>query len=234
MSDSIVTAFESLLSIPVKRVKIERDDFLHFKSIYQDSRSGIDDEKVFEYYLGYTWLDLKPTDVFMDVACQDCPFAFFVRDSVGCKVYRQDLYYVSNSTNDEDVACDATKLPFPDGALSKMSLFNSFEHFEGDKDIEFIEEAQRVLCKGGKLCIVPLYMGTGYGIEENAGWIDEHGEKQLWGVGARFARTYDAKSFVERVLKHCGNFDYEICVIENPTDISKQIHAQYFAVFERK
>lgn len=127
---------------------IDRVDFLNFTSQYPDSRPGIDQEKLLEYYIGYTWLDLKPDDVFMDIAAQDCPFAHLVRDTVGCRAYRQDLYYLARGIHGSDIDSDAVDLPLPDGSVSKMALFNSFEHFEADRDIRFVQEARRVLRPG--------------------------------------------------------------------------------------
>jgi SAM-dependent methyltransferase len=230
----LLQEIEQQIGKPVPRLQVNEADFSSFKSRYRDTRSGIDDEKLLEYYIGYTCLDLKPADVFMDIAAQDCPFAFFVRDTIGCRVYRQDLFYLKEGVHGEDVGCDATKLPFPDGALSKIALFNSFEHFEGDNDSLMIKEARRVLRPGGKLCIVPLYIADKYFVEEEAGWVDEKGEKHLWGIGARFARTYDPRSFRERVLQHCPGFTYEVYYLENRQEISPQIHMQYFVIFERQ
>jgi hypothetical protein len=229
----LLQEIEKQIGKPVQKIKIDKAAFDLFKSRYVDSRPGIDDEKLLEYYIGYTWLDLQQADIFIDIAAQDCPFAIFVRDTIGCRVYRQDLHYLKDTHLPEDISCDAVHLPFSDGALSKIALFNSFEHFEGDKDILMIKEAQRVLRSGGRLCLVPLYIGDKYFVEEDAGWVDEKGEKHLWGIGARFARTYDPLQFKERILQHCENFSYQIFYLENWSAISPIIHMQYFILFER-
>jgi hypothetical protein len=44
----------------------------------------------------------------------------------------------------------------------RMALHCSFEHFEGDADIRFLQEARRVLRSGGRVCILPLYLSTEY------------------------------------------------------------------------
>ena len=53
-------------------------------------------------------------------------------------------------------------MPLKSGCVSKMALHCSFEHFEQDVDIRFIKEANRIPGKGGKLCIIPLYLFNKY------------------------------------------------------------------------
>jgi hypothetical protein len=86
--------FEDLIGGAIDSVEIDRDDFSGFKAIYHDARGMIDDAKLVEYYISYRWLDLGPDDTYIDVAAQDCPFAFFVQDRFGSTVYRQDLYHL--------------------------------------------------------------------------------------------------------------------------------------------
>ena len=128
----------------------------------------------------------------------------------------------------------ATALAFSDGALSKIALHNSFEHFEGDSDIRFLREAARVLRPKGKVCIVPLFVGLQFRIETEAGWIDEQGKKHLWGVGARFSRTYDPASLDERVLKNCHDFDVTWYIVENAYEIDAGCYLRYFLLLEKR
>ena len=225
---------ESLLGARFRRVRIDASRFAEFRSRYSDPREGADAEKLLEYYVSYTWLELERSDVFMDVAAQDCPFAFFVRDTIGCRVYRQDLYYLQPGVHGEDVGGDATALPFPAGSLSKLALHNSFEHFEGVADIRFLHEAARVLRPGGKVCIVPLFVGPEYRVETESGWIDEQGRKRLWGVGARFARTYDPPMLEERVLRSCEAFTVTAYLVENAGDLDARCYLRYFLLLTRK
>jgi SAM-dependent methyltransferase len=201
---------------------------------YPDPRPWVDAEKVLEYYISYTWLDLGPSDVFMDVAAQDCPFAFFVRDTVGCRVYRQDLYHLRQGVHGADVGGDATALPFRAGALSKLALHNSFEHFEGDADLRFIREAARVLRPGGKVCIVPLFVGEEYRVDTESGWIDARGKKHLWGVGARFARVYDPPALETRILGECGEFDVTVYLMENAPELDPACYVRHVLMLERR
>ncbi len=196
--------FEKAWGISITRFLIDKDDFIKFKNSYEDSRSGIDDQKMLEYFIGLKILSpFSKDDIFIDAACQDCKFNEYIEKTFGCKAYRQDLYYLQEGINGRDIGGDATNLPFPNASITKLALFNSFEHFEENKDIALILEAERVLKKAGKLLIVPLEIGESHFEESDAGWIDESGKKHLWGVGARFARTYDVKTFKSRILDNC-------------------------------
>ena len=71
----------------------------------------IDDAKLIEYYISYRWLDLGPDDTYIDIAAQDCPFAFFVRDTFGCQAYRQDLFYLEKGIHGSDIGGNAAPDP---------------------------------------------------------------------------------------------------------------------------
>ncbi len=231
--DPFDVRFGEILGKPIQPVRLDQAAFEEFKAHYEDNRA-IDDEKRLEYYLSTQWLQFSRDDVFIDIAAQDCPFAFFVRKTFGCLAYRQDLYYLNPGIHGSDIGGDAANLPLPDGAITKIALHNSFEHFEGDSDTCFVHEAQRVLAHGGRMCIVPLFIAESYGEEKDAGWIDAQGVKHLWGVGARFARHYDLEQFKQRVLDHCAKFDVTVYRVEDATQVASGAYLQYFAVFQKR
>lgn len=217
---------------PVEPVSIDLEDFAAFKRLYVDDRPMIDDAKRVEYYISYRWLDIGPNDVFIDVAAQNCPFAFFVRDHFGAKAYRQDLYYLEKGIHGDDIGGNAAKIPLPTGSVTRIALYNSLEHFEGRSDSRFVKEAQRLLAVGGKLLVVPLFIGEEYSTVDNDGWIDEDGRKHLWGVGARFARWYDPDHFEKRVLKKAPKLDPYFYFVENAAEVHPHVYP-YFVIFER-
>jgi hypothetical protein len=77
-------------------------------------------------------------------------------------------------------------------------------------------------------------VGPQYRVETEAGWIDEQGQKHLWGVGARFARLYDPESFEERVLRHREAFAVTAYLVENARDLDERCYLRYFLLLERK
>jgi len=65
---------------------------------------------------------------------------------------------VFSGFNGNTIGGNATDMLITDGVATKMALHCSFEHFEGDEDIRFIKEADKVLRGEGKMCILPLYL----------------------------------------------------------------------------
>ena len=232
MSIGFRDRFEQLLGLPIISVEIDRADFARFKTDYVDTRGMIDDAKMVEYYISYSRLDLGPEDTYIDVAAQDCPFAFFVESHFGSKSYRQDLYYLKRGIHGSDIGGNAARIPLPAGSVSKISLHNSLEHFEGKSDIKFMREASRLLRPGGRLLVVPLFIGEVYSTLNDAGWVDEDGVKHLWGVGARFARWYDLPAFKSRILDRTPAMAVEVFHVDNAAEIHPDC-CPYFAVFEK-
>jgi len=228
-----IKQIEDLINHSVNRIQVDVEDFNKFKLMYKDGRAGVDDQKLLEYYISYKYLDLQPSDTYIDIAAQNCPFAFFAREKFGCKIYRQDLYYFKKGIHGYDIGGDAANMPLKDETISKISLHNSFEHFEEDSDIQFIQEAQRVLTVGGKLAIIPFFFEDKYRIEQDSGWVDEKGKKHLWGEGARFSRMYDVEQFNKRIIQNSTTFKVQFYVIDNIQDISRDCYGNIFVIFEK-
>lgn len=229
-------SFEQLHRITgnaVQSVRLSPAEFAEFKSMYIDKRHGIENQKLLEYFISYKFLTFIPSDVYIDIAAQDCPFAIFIHEKVGCQTFRQDLYYMKKGIHDYDIGGDASHLPLKEEVVSKISLHNSFEHFEGESDINFIREAQRVLLVSGKMIIVPIFFEEKYRIEKDAGWLDSTGEKHLWGKGARFSRYYDADHFEKRIVQNSPSFKIQFYYIENILEMGPGCYGQLFAIFEK-
>jgi len=73
-----------------------------------------------------------------------------------------------------DLVCDGYDLPFRDGSLSHLVLFDVFHHLHAPN--AFLQEAQRVLAPGGRLILFEPYMSWSsypvYGLlhHEPVGW----------------------------------------------------------------
>jgi SAM-dependent methyltransferase len=55
-----------------------------------------------------------------------------------------------------DLVCDGYELPFQDGSLSHLVMFDVFHHLEAPA--AFLKEARRVLSPGGRVVVFDLYM----------------------------------------------------------------------------
>jgi hypothetical protein len=217
---------------PVVPVRLDLDEFADFKTWYRDERDFIDDMKLIEYHISLKWLAFEANDVYVDVAAQNCPFAPFVHDRFGTKAYRQDLYYMDHGVHGTDIGGSASHIPLRKGSVTKMSLHNSLEHFEGRSDTGFIREAQRLLSPGGKLIVVPLFIRDRYSEVRDDGWIDSEGVKHLWGIGARFARWYDPAQFQRRIVSRAQKLTATVYYAENIHEVHPSCYP-YFALFEK-
>jgi SAM-dependent methyltransferase len=187
-------------NIPVFDWPFDETGFECFKNRYRDERGLIDDAKLTEYFISEQFLQFRDADIGIDVAAQDCPFAEYLRKTYGSRTFRQDLYYMKPGVRGWDIGGSASALPFLDNTVAAIMLHNSLEHFEGEQDSLFIKEAERILRPRGCVCIVPFFISEKYNEDHEAGWLDEHGIKHLWGVGARFSRSYDVEQFQQRIL----------------------------------
>lgn len=230
MSDSMLSA---LTNKQPTRFQVTEQDFKAFRASYIDPRAGATEEKYLEYFVAWSLFRFQPGDIYIDIASQDCPFNQFIGQKFGIEAFRQDLYYLANSKDAYDVSGDACSLPFPDNYFTHMSLFNSFEHFEDDRDTAFIIEAQRVLRPGGRLLLMPLEIGLEYSIETDAGYVDAQGVKHLWGVGARYARTYDVAAFRTRVIEPARQLSPELYEIEDQWPRAADCYARWFMMFRK-
>jgi hypothetical protein len=96
----------------------------------------------------------------------------------------------------------------PDGFADGLAAHCSFECFEGDADIQFIESTSRVLRPGGHCAILPLYLEHEYFIATSP-LCDQHGvridadAKRVWRDDeyvVPFSRHYSPEAFVARIL----------------------------------
>jgi hypothetical protein len=219
--------FEEVLQKPIVDIPFDQDYFDLFKACYKDGRYLVDDAKLTEYYLSTRMLHFSG-GIYLDIAAQDCPFAHFVSSFFGCDSFRQDLYYIEQGVHGKDIGGDACeKLPFEPGQVSYVTLHNSFEHFEDDRDTRLLQNMETIMKVGGIMIIVPFYVGDHYAEITDAGWVDEHGTKHLWGIGARFSRMYSAQSFKERVLDHSQLYFTMYSLIGGP------LSPYYFLIAEK-
>ena len=159
----------------------------------------------------------------------------------GCTVFLQDLRF-NEGLNGNVIGGDASNMPIEDGFATKMALHCSFEHFERNSDIVFIKEASRVLRKGGKLCIIPLYLFNKYAIQTDPavlpfGGISFDKDAVLYcakGWSERHGRFYDVRHFVSRIVKNMEELNLTIFVVENEKKVDPSCYVKFIALFEKE
>jgi len=83
---------------------------------------------------------------------------------------------------------DAVQTSFPSGSFDLITCISAVEHFPGDGDIQFMQEANRLLSDGGR-----LFVSFGIGREYQEGhwsWM--------------FCRTYDEEAVGRRIVDPSG------------------------------
>ncbi len=196
-------------------------------------------EKALEHYVGAKLLELKKNDILIDVAASNSPWFEISERLYGCTSYALDLVFPPG-INGKKIGADATKMPLPDGFATKMALHCAYEMFEGDADIRFLPEAYRVLAKGGKMVILPLYMHNFYfadssPLSDRRG-LDYQGAIRVWrddGHRVRFSRKYSVEAFKKRVVSNLCGFKLKIYYIENEKEVSPICYLKFAAVFEK-
>ena len=197
-------------------------------------------QKSLEHYVASRLLDLGPDDVFIDVACASSPAPEIYEELFGCVVYRQDLIY-PEGIHGNVIGGDAASMPIDAGFASAMALHCAFEHFEGDADTRLIREAARVLCTGGRLCVLPLYMNETYAIQTDTrvlhmGDVSFEPEAIVYDArnyGQRHGRFYDVDQLARRVGSHLGPLTLTIHHVVNAHEVDPSCYLRFAAVFEK-
>jgi len=228
-------------TIDIINYRINKDEFIHYLTRwnYQKFYNKSSTEKAMEHFVSMKLLDFEKKDVFVDIASSNSSFPKIVEETYGCMVYKQDLWY-PQGINGQVVGGDACALPFPDHSLTKMTLHCSFEHFEGNADIRFIIEADRVLKEGGKLCIIPLYLSEEYfnltdPTVDRTGLVFDNGAEIREAVGFenRFARHYNIEQLKERIFNNCNVLKPVIYFLENEKILDDSCYLKYILLLEK-
>jgi len=194
-------------------------------------------EKSLEHYLAAQFLCLCAEDVYIDIAGEHSPVPEIYHRLFGARCYRQDLSYPAGIHGDR-IGGDAACMPIPAGFASKLALHCSFEHFEGEADIRFLREVERVLRPGGIACFVPLYLAEEYAIQTDpVVAVSKHVEFEqgvilhcAQGWGNRHARFYDPPQLCARVIRHLGHLKMTLYRITNATSVDPSCYVRFAMV----
>ena len=211
-----------------------------FHGYYNGGKASNFIEKALEHYLAAKLLNLSEDDIYIDIASANSPVPEIYSRLFGCKVYRQDLVYPAG-IHGNAIGCDAGNMPVGDNFATKIALHCSFEHFEQDADIRFIQEASRVLKKGGKVCILPLYLFNKYSIQTDPRrWprdgISFDDDAVLYcaeGWGERHGRFYDVPHLKSRVINNLKGLQLTVYYILNEKEVAPSCYIKFMALLEK-
>lgn len=196
-------------------------------------------EKSLEHFVASELLGLNKEDVYIDIASENSCVPAVYGALFGCKSYAQDLSFPKGLHGDR-IGGSAANMPVPDGFATKMALHCSLEHFEEDADMDFIKESSRVLKKGGRCCIVPLYLFDRYAIQTDPGVSNkEDFEKDAVvycakGWNNRHGRFYDPEHLKSRIIDNLKETSFNIFRITNAKEIDSSCYARFALLFEKK
>jgi hypothetical protein len=238
------------LSVELKPCAVDLDGFQSHVSSFDYPRTyaagplaegGFRENKLIEYFIALQILKVEPRQVILDVASEYSIFPTMVRQVYGATVFRQDLIYPPGVHGDR-IGGSAAAMPVGDRFADALVLHNSFEHFEGSADSDFLAESWRVLRPGGTVVIVPLFVSDQYCIVTDP-LTDRHGIQ--WDRGARvielpgwhnrFGRFYSATALEQRVLGPAASrgYDVEILHLVNVKDVHPQATTHFCLVLRK-
>jgi len=214
----------NVLGIPLRTERIDVNDFENWRkehSALDDQYKGRGDtavEKVLEHYLSMKHLPVVAGEVLIDMAAAGSKFADVLTKTSGKTCYKLDSAYPPGIFSNR-IGADVAHTGLPDSFADVLTFHCAFECLQGNADILFIEEAKRILKKGGHWGIIPLYLDQRHFVKlgpkndlrnikltENEFWVWRDDAF----LASPFSRHYSPQSFAQRIISNCGGFNYEI------------------------
>lgn len=201
-------------------------------------------EKSLEHYLSILLINPKPGMIGIDIGSCQSVLPDLGKRVYGVQYFKQDLEYPNGIHNDR-IGCSADDISLPDGSIDFLTLHCTFEHFENNIDICFVKECARLLRRGGRAVIIPLYMNevfcniTGVMIEEDRAKINFDNDADYYCIipewRNRFGRYYSPEVFMKRVWWSAKNCGLEPCLymINNWEAIHKDLWLRWILVLDR-
>jgi hypothetical protein len=220
----------------------------YFPPDYHGGKSGgVWHEKLLEHWISWECLELQnyqANDIYVDVAAAGSPWVKALREKHSIQAYAVDL----GSIGEEYIHLpyyrveNATKMSFADDSIRGMSLHCAYEMFTADDDINLIDEIARVLRKGGKAIILPLYMHTHYCAYASPnffgkGYADAK-SKEYVRINASWipsSRKYNSSVLKERILDRISSLGmtYSLSVLRNKADFGENIYCHFILEIQR-
>ena len=117
--------------------------------------------KALEHALGLELLDFNHVKRYCDVASCASPIQkTFAEHYPQVEFWVQDLMYQDDLPHFQLGGFAQNMSSIPDGSFDALTLHNSFEHFMGNADSDFVREVDRVLSPTGACLILPLYVAA--------------------------------------------------------------------------
>lgn len=186
-------------------------------------------KKGLEFFFSAHILNIESDDILLDAAGGMSNYLKAVKKNSGIN----DLYLTDHifeglqqlTDGIKIVGGDISSIHLENNSISKIACHHAFEHFQAEKDVEFIKEAYRLLKDDGVLVIIPLFLTDIY-VEcwniETSEHFDENSiviiDKTASIPGAdddgHFARFYDMDALKNRIIRLSEKLGFECEIIE--------------------
>lgn len=114
---------------------------------YKETFGNLRHKKILEFFISYKILNPRQEHIFMDAAGGEVGYL----DKLDCKekilqdIKISDLAKKKLGKKINYIEGDASLLPLPDMSVDRISCHHSFEHYQENSDVKFINQVQRVL-----------------------------------------------------------------------------------------
>ncbi|MCA1792873.1 MAG: methyltransferase domain-containing protein [Desulfobacteraceae bacterium] len=198
-------------------------------------------EKSLEHFVAFQLLDIRPEEVFIDLASEHSPVPDIFSRLTGARAYGQDIMYPAG-IHGSRIGGDACSMPVPDGFAHKAALTCSLEHFEQDADTRLFSELARVLRPGGRVVVVPFYLFTepavqtdpAVSVPASVAFDRDAAVFCAQGWGNRHGRFYSPTSFQQRITAPlAGKFRFDVVHLVNAHEVDASVYARFAFVAQR-
>lgn len=198
-------------------------------------------EKYLEHFVSHDLLGLDHMATIVDVASFRSYFPNIMR-AKGHHVIVQDLIF-RPGLNGDVLGGNASAMDLSSSSIDAMTLHCSFEHFEGDSDMEFMRESARVLKPGGRVIILPFYLHQEYLTQADPCFLAT--DEILIDIGAdlvavpgyanRHGRHYSPAAFLNRVHRTAVESGLRpiLKVVENAKEVSEDCYLKFALILEK-
>ncbi len=203
--------------------------------------------KALQHYIAIQLLDIKKDDIYMDIASSNSVCPDIIKHYYSKNIYRQDIRY-EQGLHKNRIGSNAEDIPMPDDSINKMALHCSFEHFENNSDINFIQEAYRLLKMNGKLVITPLYLSeTAHILTSPSIWENKYGLNGFpkftkdypivikEEISQRQEKVFSVDSLIREIIKPFeALFEFQIFHIDNIYNEALAFYPKFTLVATKK
>jgi ubiquinone/menaquinone biosynthesis C-methylase UbiE len=190
-------------------------------------------KKGLEFFFSSYLLDITSSDVLLDAAGGRSNYLKAVRFNSNLEIlYLTDHIYDGVKQLDDGIKIcggDISAIHLDNESIDKIACHHAFEHFQEEKDIAFIKESYRLLKSNGKLVIIPLFLTDKYiecwnidiknKFDNNAELIiDKSASIPGADDDGHFARFYDNKNLITRIINPAEKLGFECQIIECEVD----------------